>query len=147
MVSENLFSAKSLEYLEKAKEIARGEGEAKVDTDHLLIALLSEETSPLARFLEKRGVERRELLRRVREHLRNLKEQIEKAVQQEAAHLINLRSQVMEVKSQIGGVQVELDKVRRAKERLSEEIDRARRFGDLWSLEGLLLEMRRLEAV
>lgn len=147
MVSENLFSAKSLEYLEKAKEIARGEGEAKVDTDHLLIALLSEETSPLARFLEKRGVERRELLRRVREHLRNLKEQIEKAVQQEAAHLINLRSQVMEVKSQIGGVQVELDKVRRAKQRLSEEIDRARRFGDYWSLEGLLLEMRRLEAV
>jgi len=36
MISENLFSAKSLEHLNRAKEIARQEGDSKVDTDHLL---------------------------------------------------------------------------------------------------------------
>ena len=147
MISENLFSARSLEYLEKAKEIARQEGESKVDTDHLLLALLSDESSPLARFLEKRGIERREFLRRVREHLRNLREQIDKAVEQEAKHLINLRSQIMQVKSDIGGVQTELEKIKRAKQRLIDEIDRARRYGDYWTLESLQLELRQLESV
>ena len=147
MISENLFSARSLEYLEKAKEIARQEGESKVDTDHLLLALLSDESSPLAKFIEKRGIERREFLKRIKEHLKNLKEQIDKAVDQEAKHLINLRSQIMQVKSDIGGVQAELEKIRRAKERLRDEIDRARRYGDYWTLESLQLELRQLESV
>jgi len=42
MISENLFSARSLEFLERAKEIARQQGDTKVDTDHLLLSLLSE---------------------------------------------------------------------------------------------------------
>ncbi len=147
MISENLFSAKSLDYLERAKEIARQEGDTKVDTDHLLVALLSEEGSPLAKFLEKRGVERREFLKRIKEHLQNLKEQIDKAVEQEAKHLINLRSQIMQVKSDIGGVQAELEKIKRARQRLLEEIERARRYGDYWTLESLQLELRQLESV
>ncbi len=147
MISENLFSARSLGYLDRAKEIARQQGDTKVDTDHLLIALLSDEKSPLAKFLEKRGVERREFLKKVSEHLQSLKEQIDKAVQQEAKYLINLRSQVMQVKSDIGGVQSELGKIRRAKERLRDEIERARRYGDYWTLESLSLELRQLESV
>ncbi len=147
MISENLFSAKSLEYLEKAKELARQEGDTKVDTDHLLMAILSEEGSPLAKFLEKRGIDRREFLKRIKEHLQNLKEQIDKAVEQEAKHLINLRSQIMQVKSDIGGVQTELEKIKRAKRRLLDEIERARRYGDYWTLESLQLELRQLESV
>ncbi len=147
MISENLFSAKSLEYLEKAKEVARQEGDTKVDTDHLLMALLSDEASPLAKLLEKRGIDRRDFLQKVKEHLENLKEQIEKAVEQEAQHLINLRSQIMQVKSDIGGVQVELSKIRKAKDQIREEIERARRYGDLWTLESLELELRRLESL
>ena len=147
MISENLFSAKSLEYLEKAKELARQEGDTKVDTDHLIMALLLEEGSPLAKFLEKRGIDRREFLKRIKEHLQNLKEQIDKAVEQEAKHLINLRSQIMQVKSDIGGVQAELEKIERAKRRLLDEIGRARRYGDYWTLESLQLELRQLESV
>ncbi len=147
MISENLFSARSLEFLEKAKEIARQQGDTKVDTDHLLLSLLSEEGSPLVKFLEKRGIERRELLRKIRDYLDNLREQLDKAVQQEANHLIELRSQVMQIKSNIGGVQSELAKIRSAKEKLRREMENARRYGDYWTLESLKLELRRLETL
>jgi len=147
MISENLFSAKSLEHLNRAKEIARQEGDSKVDTDHLLIAMLSEEDSPLAKFLEKRGIERREFVKRIKEHLGNLKEQIEKAVEQEAKQLINLRSQIMQVKSDIGGTQAELQKLKQAKARIEREIEQARRYGDYWTMESLELELRRLNSL
>ena len=147
MISENLFSSKSLEFVERAKEVAKQEGESKVDTEHLLIALVSEGDSPLAKFLEKRGIERGEFLKRVREHLSNLREQIDKAVEQEAQHLINLRSQIMQVKSDIGGVQAELSKIRRAKEKIEREMAQARRYGDYWTLESLELELRRLTSL
>ena len=147
MISENLFSARSLEFLEKAKEIARQQGDTKVDTDHLLLSLLSEEGSPLVKFLEKRGIERRELLRKIRDYLDNLREQLDRAVQQEANHLIELRSQVMQIRSNIGGVQSELAKIRSAKEKLRREMESARRYGDYWTLESLKLELRRLETL
>ncbi len=147
MISENLFSARSLEYLEKAREIARQQGDVRVDTDHLLLALLADEASPLSRFLEKRGIERRELLKKVQEYLSSLKEQIEKAVDQEARQLIDLRSQIMQVKSDLGNVQTELKKIRGAKERLRREMETARRYGDYWTLESYRLELRRLEAL
>ncbi len=147
MISENLFSAKSLNILEKAKDLARSEGDTKVDTDHLLMALLSEENSPLAKLLEKRGIEPKEFLKKIREHVAKLKEQISKAVDQEAKHLINLRSQIMQVKSDIGGVQAELQKIRSAKARLQREIETARRYGDYWTLESLRVELSQLEAL
>jgi len=70
MFSENLLSAKSIEYLEKAKEIARQRNSSKVDTDHLLLALLSDESSPLSKYLEKRGIPREEFIKKVREYLK-----------------------------------------------------------------------------
>ena len=147
MISENLFSGKSLEYLNKAKEIAKQYKESKVDTDHLLVALLLDEKSPLSKYIEKKGIPREEFLRKVREYINNLLEQIEKAVEQEAKHLINLRSQVMQVKSDIGGVQAELQKISSAKQKLLREIEEARRYGDFWSLESLQVELGRLESV
>ncbi len=147
MISENLFSAKALEYLEKAKEIARGLRDTKVDTDHLLLALLSDEKSPLSKYLERKGIAREEFISRAKEYINNLLEQIEKASEQEAKHLINLRSQIMQVKSDIGGVQAELQKITAAKDRLLREIERAKRYGDFWSLESLQLELSRLESI
>ena len=146
MLSENLFSAKSLEYIERAKGIARDSGDTKIDTDHLLIALLSDEKSPLAKFLEKRGIERKDFLSKVREYLTNLRQQIDKAVSQEAQNLINLRSQVMQIKSDIGGVQSEIKRLKSARQRLEREIDRARRYGDYWSVESLRVELAQIDS-
>ncbi|MFN3264544.1 MAG: Clp protease N-terminal domain-containing protein, partial [Aquificaceae bacterium] len=84
MFSENLLSAKSLEYLNRAKEIAKGKGDSKVDTDHLLLALLSDEHSALAKYLEKRGIDVKGLYKKVLQYLEKLSSQISKAVEQEA---------------------------------------------------------------
>lgn len=112
MFSENLLSARSLEYLKKAKEIARSYKDSRVDTDHLMLALLSDENSPLSKYLEKMGIDRKEFYRRVSEYLGKLREQVEKASQQEAQHLIDLRSKIMQIKSDIGTLQVELEKIK-----------------------------------
>ena len=146
MISENLFSAKSLEYLEKAKEIAKEFKDIKVDTDHLLLALLSDEKSPLAKYVEKRGIDRKEFIKRVYEYLENLHKQLEKAIEAEAQNLINLRTQIMEVKSNIGNVQAELKEIQRAKQKIQEELELARRYGDWWTAETLAVELRSLES-
>ncbi|NPB06251.1 MAG: AAA domain-containing protein [Aquificae bacterium] len=146
MISENLFSAKALEYLERAKEVAKEYKDSKVDTDHLLIALLSDEKSPLSKFIEKRGVDRKEFLKKVREYLDNLHKQLEKAVEAEAQNLIQLRTQIMEVKSSIGNVQAQLREIQEAKKRLLRELELARRYGDWWTVESLEVELRSLEA-
>ncbi|MFN3871174.1 MAG: AAA family ATPase [Aquificaceae bacterium] len=145
MFSENLLSAKSLEYLNKAKEIAKNKRDSKVDTDHLLLAFLLDENSALAKYLEKRGIDAKGLYRKVFEYLDKLSSQINKAVEQEAKHLIDLRSKIMQVKSDIGQVQVEYEKVKRAKDRAREELERAKRYGDYWSLKEIQIELSRIE--
>ncbi|MFN3947416.1 MAG: AAA family ATPase [Aquificaceae bacterium] len=145
MFSENLLSAKSLEYLNKAKEIAKNKRDSKVDTDHLLLAFLLDENSALAKYLEKRGIDAKGLHRKVFEYLDKLSSQINKAVEQEAKHLIDLRSKIMQVKSDIGQVQVEYEKVKRAKDRAREELERAKRYGDYWSLKEIQIELSRIE--
>lgn len=145
MFSENLLSAKAVGYLEKAKELARSRGDTKVDTDHLLLAFLQDGSSPLAKYLEKRGIEVKELYKRVKDYLDKLSSQIQKAVEQEAKHLIDLRSRIMQVKSDIGQVQIERDKIKRAIAKIREELERAKRYGDYWSLQELQIELARLE--
>ncbi len=145
MFSENLLSKKSLEYLEKAKQIARSKGDNKVDTDHLLLAFLQDEKSPLSKYLEKRGIDAKEVYKKVSEYLEKLSSQISKAVEQEAKYLIDLRSKIMQVKSDIGQVQIEFEKIRKAKEKIRQELERARRYGDYWSYQELQVELSRLE--
>ncbi|RMG99374.1 MAG: AAA family ATPase, partial [Aquificota bacterium] len=145
MFSENMLSAKSLEYLQRAKELAKARGDSKVDTDHLLLVFLQDENSPLAKYLEKMGVSPKELYKRVKEYIDKLSSQLKKAVEQEARHLIDLRSKVMQIKSDIGQVQIERDKVKRAIAKVKEELERARRYGDYWSLQELQVELARLE--
>jgi ATP-dependent Clp protease ATP-binding subunit ClpB len=145
MFSENMLSAKALEYLNRAKELAQAQGDTKVDTDHLFFVMLSDEKSALRKYLEKRGIEPKDFLRRVGEYLQRVKAQLEKVADQEAKHLIDLRSKIMQIKSDIGQVQIELDKIKRAKEELKREIERARRYGDYWTLRELEIEYSRLE--
>ncbi|WP_448588365.1 AAA family ATPase [Thermocrinis sp.] len=147
MFSENMLSAKALEYLNRAKDLAKSQGDTKVDTDHLLIVMLSDEKSVLRKYLEKRGIDSKEFLRRVGEYLQRVKAQIQKVAEQEARHLIDLRSKIMQIKSDIGQVQIELDKVKRAKEEIKRELERARRYGDYWSIRELEIEYARLERV
>jgi len=109
------------------------------------MALLSDEKSALAKYLEKRGIDVKGLYGKVSEYLDKLSSQINKAVDQEAKHLIDLRSKIMQVKSDIGQLQIEFDKVKRAKERIREEIEKAKRYGDYWSLQELQIELTRLE--
>jgi ATP-dependent Clp protease ATP-binding subunit ClpB len=99
----------------------------------------------LAKYLEKRGIDVKGLYGKVSEYLDKLSSQINKAVEQEAKHLIDLRSKIMQVKSDIGQLQIEYDKVKRAKREIKEEIERAKRYGDYWSLQELQIELTRLE--
>ena len=145
MFSENLLSAKTLEHLKRAREIAKNKGDVKIDTDHLLLALLLDEKSALAKYLEERGVEAKSLYKKVSEYLDKLNSQIKKAIEQEAKHLIDLRSKIMQVKSDIGQVQIEYEKVRKAKDSIKSELERARRYGDYWTLQELRMELVRLE--
>jgi ATP-dependent Clp protease ATP-binding subunit ClpB len=145
MFSENMLSAKALEYLNRAKELAKAQGDTKVDTDHLLFVMLSDEKSALRKYLEKRGIEPKEFLKRVGDYLQKVRAQLEKVADQEAKHLMDLRSKIMQVKSDIGQVQIELDKIKRAREELKREIERARRYGDYWTLRELEIEYSRLE--
>ncbi|WP_333784346.1 AAA family ATPase [Thermocrinis sp.] len=147
MFSENILSAKSLEYLNRAKELARSQQDTKVDTDHLLMVMLADEKSALRKYLERRGIEPKEFLKRVGEYLNRVKGQVQKVAEQEAKHLIDLRSKIMQIKSDIGQVQIELEKIRRAKEDVKREIDRARRYGDYWSVRELEVEYARLERI
>ena len=147
MVSENLFSQKSLEYLKVAEEIAKAFNQKKADTEHLLLALLRDESSPLSKYLEKRGIEVKELRRRIEEHLKNLYSQLERGIGQSLEHFRELRSQLMQVKSQIGSLKDELRKVEGQAKRIREEMERAKFYGDFWDYESLALELRNLEAI
>ncbi len=147
MFSENILSAKSLEYINRAKELARSQQDTKVDTDHLLMVMLADEKSALRKYLERRGIEPKEFLKRLGEYLNRVKGQIQKVAEQEAKHLIDLRSKIMQIKSDIGQVQIELEKIRRAKEDVKRELDRARRYGDYWSVRELEVEYARLERI
>jgi len=142
-----MLSAKSLEYLNRAKELARSQQDTKVDTDHLLLVMLADEKSALRKYLERRGIEPKEFLKRIGDYLNKVKSQIQKVAEQEAKHLIDLRSKIMQIKSDIGQVQIELERLKRAKEELKRELDRARRYGDYWSLRELEVEYARLERI
>jgi len=95
MFSENMLSAKALEYLNRAKELAQAQGDTKVDTDHLLFVMFSDEKSALRKYLEKRGIEPKEFLKGVGDYLQRVRSQLEKVADQEAKHLIDLRSKII----------------------------------------------------
>jgi len=145
MYSENMWSKKLKDYVEQASSTARSLGDTKVDTDHLLLALLKDPESALSKYISKRGIDSKELYQKLREHINSIDNQLNKAAESEANHLIDLRSKIIQLKSDISNVQTELSEIREAKRRIESELERARRY-DPWSARQLELELRQLNA-
>ncbi|MEZ0323631.1 MAG: AAA family ATPase [Hydrogenothermaceae bacterium] len=134
MFSENLLDKKSREILETAKSIARRNNDPLVDTDHLLLALIQRDDSPLIKILEKRGIDKKSLEENIQSYLNDIYSQIDKAVNDYVNYLKNLQSQLNEVRSQTLNIYKELRDVKAEK-------DRIRRY----SSEGFLFGGSRLE--
>ncbi len=142
-----MFSQKSKEYLNLSKEIAKNYGEYKADTDHLLLAFLSDKESALSKIIEKRGFSVEDLRKQIVQHLENLYNQINKAVEEESKRFINLRAEIIRIKSDIGNVQTELKRLEEEEKRLLRELETARRYGDWFEEQTVALELQRLEAL
>jgi len=147
MVNENMLSKKSKEYLDLAKEIAKKYGDYKVDTDHLLLAFLSDKESPLYKIIEKRGIDTKNLREQIVKHLQQLYDQINKAVESEAKRLIDLRAEIIRLKSDLSGIENELKSIEAEKKRLYRALQEAKRWGDWFEEQSISLELQRLESM
>jgi len=147
MVNENMLSEKSKHYLNLAKEIAKKYKEYKIDTDHLLLAFLSESDSPLFKFIEKRGDDAKALKNQIIEHLETLYSQIDKAVQSEARRLFQLRGELIKLKSDISNIQQELKQLEKEKEKLEKTLEEVRKWGDWFEEQAVLIELQRVLAL
>ena len=122
MFSENLLDSRSKEYLDTAKKIAEQRGDRLVDTDHLLLALISKKDSPIVKVLEKRGIDTKDLVQKINEYLKDLYSQIDKSVKEYVEYLKNLQNQLANIRNNILQIQEELKKVASAKKQLEQEI-------------------------
>ena len=122
MFSENLLDKRSKDVLEEAKSKARARGDRLVDTDHLLLALISRKDSPLTKVLEKRGIDTKDLVQKVNEYLKDLYSQIDKSIKDYVSYVKDLQSQLSQVKSSINQITNELKKIAQAKKQLEQEL-------------------------
>jgi len=122
MFSENLLDSRSKEFLDKAKNLAKSRGDRLVDTDHLLMALISSKDSPLTKVLEKRGIDTKDLKAKIEENLSDLYKQIDKSTEEYISYLQDLKNQLTQVKNSINQIQNELKKVLSAKKQLENEL-------------------------
>ncbi len=122
MFSENLLDSRSKEILEDAKSKAKARGDRLVDTDHLLLALISRKDSPLTKILEKRGIDTKDLVQKINEYLNDLYSQIDKSAKDYINYIRNLQSQLSQIKSSINQISNELKKVNQAKKQLEHEL-------------------------
>jgi len=122
MFSENLLDAKSKEILENAKANANMRKDRLVDTDHLLLALITKKDSPLVKVLEKRGIDTKDLVQKVQEYLNDLYSQIDKSTREYIEFLRDLQNQLSQVKNSISQITAELQKVAQAKKQLENEL-------------------------
>jgi len=129
-VNENMFSQKSKEYLSLAKEIAKKYNDYKIDTDHLLLAFLSEKESLLYKIIEKRGIDTENLRNQIVKNLEQLYSQIDKAVESETQRLINLRADIIQIKGNISELQNELKRIEEEEKRLQRALEEAKKYGD-----------------
>ena len=122
MFSENLLDKRSKEFLESAKAAAQKRGDRLVDTDHLLLALISKEDSPLRKVLEKRGIDTKDLRAKIEEYLKDLYSQIDKSTNEYINYIRDLQNQLTKVRNDILKLQEELKKVAAAKKQLENEL-------------------------
>lgn len=138
MFSENLLDAKSRELLETAKSISRKSNDPLVDTDHLLLALIQRDDSPLIKILEKRGIDKKSLKENIQSYLNDIYSQIDKAVNDYVDYLKNLQNQLNEVRSQTLNIYKELRDIKAEKDRIKKYSSEGFLFG------GSRLELERL---
>ncbi|RUM49637.1 MAG: ATP-dependent Clp protease ATP-binding subunit [Hydrogenothermus sp.] len=122
MFSENLLDQKSKEILESAKSNANARKDRLVDTDHLLLAIISKKDSPLVKVLEKRGIDTKDLIQKIQEYLNDLYSQIDKSTREYIDYLKNLQNQLSQVKANINQITEEIQKVAQAKRQLENEL-------------------------
>ncbi|HHG74536.1 MAG TPA: ATP-dependent Clp protease ATP-binding subunit, partial [Persephonella sp.] len=122
MFSENLLDKRSKEFLDTARSIAEKRGDRLVDTDHLLIAFISKEDSPLRKVLEKRGIDTKDLKGKIQEYLNDLYAQIDKSTNEYINYIRDLQRQLAGVKNDILKIQEELKKISSAKKQLENEL-------------------------
>ena len=122
MFSENLLDKRSKEYLETAKSIAQRRGDRLTDTDHLLMALISKEDSPLRKVLEKRGIDVKDLRQKIEEYLNDLYSQIDKSTREYVNYIKDLQGQLTRIRNDVLKILDELKKVAAAKKQLENEL-------------------------
>jgi ATP-dependent Clp protease ATP-binding subunit ClpB len=150
MFSENLLERKAKDLLEQAKSIAFKNNDSMVDTDHLLLALISKDDSPLLKILEKRGIDKKALKENIRSYLNDIYSQINKAVEDYSNYLKNLQSQLTQARNQALEIYKELRNVKAQKERLKRDLSYEREFffggGSRLELERLTIYEKQLES-
>ncbi len=149
MFSENLLDKKAMEILETAKGISVKNNDSMVDTDHLLLAFLSKDDSPLLKILEKRGIDKKSLKENINSYLQDLYSQVNKAVSDYTDYIKNLYSQLSQVRTQTLEIYKELKDIKAQKERLKRELSYQSGFffggGSRLELERLSLYEKQLE--
>lgn len=118
MFSENLLDKKSRELVERAKSFAQRQSDPMVDTDHLLLALIEREDSPLLKILEKRGIDKKALKENIHSYLTDIYSQIDKAIEDYVNYLKNLQNQLTDIRAKALDIYRELKDVKAEKERL-----------------------------
>lgn len=118
MFSENLLDKKSRELVERAKAIAQRQSDPMVDTDHLLLALIEREDSPLLKILEKRGIDKKALKENIQSYLTDIYSQIDRAIEDYTNYLKNLQNQLTDIRAKALDVYRELKDIKAEKERL-----------------------------
>ncbi|WP_299225971.1 ATP-dependent Clp protease ATP-binding subunit [Sulfurihydrogenibium sp.] len=150
MFSENLLEKKAKDLLEQAKSIASKNNDSMVDTDHLLLALISKDDSPLLKILEKRGIDKKALKENITSYLNDIYSQINNAVEDYSNYLKNLQSQLTQARNQALEIYKELRNVKAQKERLKRDLSYEREFffggGSRLELERLTIYEKQLES-
>jgi len=150
MFSENLLERKAKNLLEQAKSIAFKNNDSMVDTDHLLLALISKDDSPLLKILEKRGIDKKALRENITSYLNNYYSQISKAVEDFVNYIKSIQPQLIEKRNQAIEINKELRNVKIHKERLKRDLSYEREFffggGSRLELERLTIYEKQLES-
>lgn len=118
MFSENLLDKKSKELIERAIAISKKQEDPLVDTDHLLMALIERDDSPLLKILEKRGIDKKSLKENIQSYLSDIYSQIDKAIEDYITYLKNLQNQLTDIRTKALDIYKELKDIKLEKERL-----------------------------
>lgn len=122
MFSENLLDKKSKELIERAIAISKKQEDPLVDTDHLLMALIERDDSPLLKILEKRGIDKKSLKENIQSYLSDIYSQIDKAIEDYITYLKNLQNQLTDIRTKALDIYKELKDIKLEKERLKDTL-------------------------